>query len=261
LRQKAEARYASLLQQGVGTHHDNEPAPWADGDATKDNGRAAQLVHDHASEERQIDEVQWTTYDKNPQQHPTHIGPSFPPKPLSRQNSIDESIAAQSVAIPQSTTGLISIASQFDPLGTVMPISSHGISSAAQAGDTNAKTSTPMNHFDPLGTPCDTDPVRLPLNGLPSMPDTASGYPQQSADRAKYTVNNANARTSHFDPLGTPERPGPCPRANDAFPTTMMNGLPQIPDITSAQIQREENDDDPFDEIVRMSSSKLQDYD
>ena len=258
LRQKAEAKYASLLQQGVGSHHENEPAPWADGDATKDNGRAAQPVHEYASEGRQIDEAQSTTYDKRQQQHPTPIRPSIPPKPLSRQNSIDEMSAArsQSVAVPQSTTGLSSVTSQFNPLGAAMPVS-HGSSSAV----TNAQTTTLTNHFDPLGTPFNTDPVRVPLNGVPSMPDIASNNPQPSADRAKYMVNSANARTSHFDPLGTPERPGQCLRANDAIPTMMLNGLPQIPDITSTHPPREESDDDPFDEIVRMSHSQLQDYD
>ncbi|KAL3807070.1 hypothetical protein ACHAXA_011004 [Cyclostephanos tholiformis] len=267
LRQKAEAKCASLFQRG---HQEIEPAPSTDVDTRKDNCRSAHPAHEHASEERQnssrgvcLEEMQSTTSDvfnnfKKPQQHPAQIGQSNPPKPLSRQNSLDESSAArsQTVTASQSTMGLSSIANQFDPLGAVIPVS-NGSGSTTQTGDTNAKTG--MSHFDPLGTPCDIDPVRVPLNGVPLMPDKASDNPQPSADHAKYTLNNINARASHFDPLGTPERPGLCLKANnDAISAVMVNGLPQIPDIASTG---RESNDDPFDEIVRMSHSQLQSYD
>ena len=111
------------------------------------------------------------------------------------------------------------------------------------------------------------------LNGLPSMPETASDTPLP-VDHAKYTPNNAtNAWTNHFDPLGTPpERPAP--NANDAFPSIMLNGLPQMPDINSthnparapssssrSRSSSSNPSEDPFDEIVRMSHSQMQDYD
>ncbi len=105
------------------------------------------------------------------------------------------------------------------------------------------------------------------LNGLTSMPDTELDTPLP-VDHAKYTTNNAtNARTNHFDPLGTPpERP--VPNANDAFPSIMLNGLPQMLDINSTHTptrapssSSSNPSEDPFDEIVRMSHSQMQDYD
>ena len=277
LRQKADAKYESLLQLGFGAHQEIEPAPSADGSTSKDHCRAAQPVHDNASEERQnscrsagLEEVQSTSSDaikdnQRQHQHPMQTGQSQPPITLSRQNSFDA--RSQAVAVPQSTTGPSSATKQFDPLGAAIPISQSS-SNAAQTGVTNAKTQT--NPFDPLGTPGDIDPVRVlngvsqvtpgALNIVPLIPDTASDTPHQpSADHAKYATNHANARTNHFDPLGTPERLGSCPKANDAFPAIMLNGLPQIPDISTHSPTREK--EDPFDEIVRMSHSQLQDYD
>ena len=230
-------------------------------------------------------------------QNPTQTGPSKPPIPLSRQNSFDASGATQSQAVAAAQSlGLGSIAKQFDPLGTAIPINQSSIS-ATQSGGTNAKSKT--NHFDPLGTPVrdsearDSDHVQVfngmpqinpaalngvpqmpvALNGLPSMPETASDTPLP-VDHAKYTTNNAtNAWTNHFDPLGTPpERP--VPNANDAFPSVMLNGLPQMPDINSthnparapssssrSRSSSSNPSEDPFDEIVRMSHSQMQDYD
>jgi hypothetical protein len=231
--------------------------------------------------------VQSTTTLDVVKQNPTQTGPSKPPIPLSRQNSFDASGATQSQAVAAAQSmGLGSIAKQFDPLGTAIPINQSSIS-ATQSSGTNAKSKT--NHFDPLGSEArDSDHVQVfngmpqinpaalngvpqmpvALNGLPSMPDTASDTPLPSVDHAKYTTSNAtNAWTNHFDPL-------PVPNANDAFPSIMLNGLPQMPDIHSTHTparapssssrsssSSSNPGEDPFDEIVRMSHSQMQDYD
>jgi hypothetical protein len=111
------------------------------------------------------------------------------------------------------------------------------------------------------------------LNGLPLMSDIASDTPLPTADHAKYATNNANnARRNHFDPLGTPPV-RPVQNAKEACHSMMLNGLPHIPDIksshtptrpplcSSSSSYNNNPSEDPFDEIVRMSHSQMQDYD
>jgi len=277
LRLKAEAKYASLFQQGVGTNQEIQPAPSTDviqpapspdASTSRDHCRAAQPVHENASEERTSIrstslEVQSTTTLDVFKQNPTQTGPSKPPIPISRQNSFHASGATQSQAVAAAQS---SIAKQFDPLGTAIPINQSSIS-ATQSGGTNAKSKT--NHFDPLGTPVrdsearDSDHVQVfngmpqinpaALNGVPQMPVALNGLPS-----ARYRIGHPTW-TNHFDPLGTPR--SPMPNANDAFPSIMLNGLPQFPDINSTHISSSNPSEIPFDEIVRMSHSQMQDYD
>jgi len=180
-----------------------------------------------------------------------HTGPDSKP-PLSRNDSVEvgSDAAARTHHVSQSMTGLSFIAKQFDPLGTA-PTSSvvhqtHGVAVTQPC----IPTMTSINNEN----------VAVPLIVTTTQPTPP---PPNTGDTP--CSSNVNTKKKHFDPLGTPERSH---EISTSVPHLVLNGLSQMPAMATHinnghvavpiilpihQQQRQNQQQDPFDEIVRMS--------
>lgn len=143
-------------------------------------------------------------------QSPTEKSPK--PKPqISRNNSYVDSLSdARPVesltpaSASQSMTCLSSVVNQFDPLGSALPSTVTVQVPQVTDSQTCISAITTNNH----------DNVAIPIVVAAT---TASAREMQCA-------TNINSKTvTHFDPLGTPDRP------STTVPAMVINGLPQMP--------------------------------
>lgn len=181
------------------------------------------------------------------------------PPSSSRDNSFTDVCESDGSALSQSMTGLSSIAKQFDPLGVTTPASPSSLHQ--MNGIAVAQTMMAGN-----------DNITIPM-----IVTTASSPPLA----ATYTPNMNNKK--HFDPLGTPEH-----RQEMLMGTTLgYHIIPQIPSMTGGNVaalpvqmtsgnvatlpliynltpqrhqqpqQQSQNQiEDPFEEILRLSASQ-----
>jgi len=183
--------------------------------------------------------------------------------PLSHNKSFSAPDAARilaAVGLPpagsQSMNGLSSIANNFDPLGTAPPSSVHQTNDNAVAQTTCMSAMASINN-EHVGIP------------LVVTTQATSPPPNTNIGDAKCTVN-ANTKNKHFDPLGTPKRGSLEVNAN--VPALVLDGVPEMPAMATHidngnvtgpvivpihhQQQQRNQQEDPFDEIVRMSHSQ-----
>jgi len=177
-----------------------------------------------------------------------------PPPARNNESYMNDSFKAPDVTpkthhVSQYMTSLSSIAKQFDPLGTSLP--------------------SPSFHCIPAIANINNENVAIPLIVTTTQP-TSSPLNSHASTGETRCRSNANNKTNHFDPLGTPGRSNSSELDKMSnVPALVHNGMPQMPAMTSHaqnggvalpvilplvhQQQQLNQQEDPFDEIVRMS--------
>lgn len=282
LRQKAEAKYASMLQQDLGIHQEILLVPRADGGSSRDDCRnSTQPIHASPSFDRidgntsavtkGVQSISPDVFKDNQmqlQQNLTRTGPLEPSLPVSRFDARGVPPRLLTVALPQSTTVHSSVAKRFDPLGGVdMPIHPNGCSTMLCLGSipNHPLANSSENSIMSEGTNASKKDIPLDLLGVPESHSKTcdSGVTAKivftTAESDAPPKPHADITKKHFDPLGTPKRLGRGNNGDDALPPALAldGGLPQIPDTSTHRTILIDENEDPFNEIMRMSHSHL----